>query len=449
VDPDLIQRHSKPVPRYTSYPTAPHFHEGVDDITYGSWLEALPSGSRLSLYLHIPYCDRLCWFCGCHTKQTLRYEPIATYLGFLFKEIAAVGARVAGRGEVVAVHLGGGSPSMLRPDDIFALDTHLRENFRFSDEFEYSIEMDPNDMDDARYDALGAIGISRASLGVQDFDPRVQAAVNRIQTFEQTRDVVVAMRERGVGSINLDLLYGLPHQTVDSVLKTVGQVISLRPDRVAIFGYAHVPWMKTHQKMIDESVLPDAAERFGQARAGAAALLAAGYEQIGMDHFALPNDSLAIAARRGKVRRNFQGYTTDVAAALIGFGASAISQLPAGYAQNIVATGEYERRVGNSGLAIAKGIALSEEDSLRAYVIGRLMCDFAVCGSELRERFGDLSGVILDEMAQAKLDDQDGFVDFDGEWLKVTERGKPFVRSVAAVFDARLRVGGARYSLAI
>lgn len=446
---ELIERYSRPVPRYTSYPTAPHFHAGVGNGLYRSWLRALPAEAGLSLYLHIPYCDRLCWFCGCHTKQTLRYEPIAAYLKALFAEIEAVAREAAGRGKVVAVHFGGGSPSMLRPDDIVALDAKLRANFVFAGDLEYSIEMDPNDMDEARYDALGAIGITRASLGVQDFDPRVQVAVNRIQSFEQTRDVVMAMRKRGVRSVNLDVLYGLPHQSVDTVLATIEQVLSLDPDRVAAFGYAHVPWMKAHQKMIDEAALPDIHARFEQARAAGAALVAAGYQAVGMDHFAKPSDGLAVAARQGVLHRNFQGYTTDAATALIGLGASAISQLPGGYAQNIVATGEYQKAAMSSGMAIAKGIALDAGDRARAYVIERLMCDFGVSRPRLVAQFGPLAEPILAEMELAVANDRDGLLEFGGDVFAVRDKGQPFVRSIAALFDARLLVAGARYSLAV
>ncbi len=443
VSPELVERYSKPVPRYTSYPTAPHFHPGVDNATYWSWLEQIDPDARLSLYMHIPYCDRLCWFCGCHTKQILRYEPIAKYLKSLHAEIRAVAERLNSRGKVVALHLGGGSPSMLAPDDTRALNDLVRTSFAFADDAEISIEMDPNDMDGARYDALAEIGVTRASLGVQDFNEQVQAAINRLQT------VVDAMRERGIGSVNLDVLYGLPHQTLDTIQATVEQALSLDPDRMALFGYAHVPWMKTHQRMIDEAALPDIQGRFEQARAAAAQIVGAGYDAIGFDHFAKPADKMAIAARAGKLHRNFQGYTVDAPDALIGFGASAIGQLPQGYVQNIVPTGEYQRQVEASGTAIAKGVAFTAEDRLRAHVIERLMCDFAVSRQELRERFGPLAGAVLKEMQLVVSSDRDGLVEFDGDLFRVTGRGRPFIRSIAAAFDSYLQVGGARYSLAV
>lgn len=446
---ELVERYSKPVPRYTSYPTAPHFHEGINNAVYWDWLAQLPQDAALSLYIHIPYCDRLCWFCGCHTKQVKRYEPIATYLRSLKSEIEAVSGRLGGRGRVVALHLGGGSPSMLTPEDFAALNELLRTSFAFAGDAEISIEIDPNDMDEARYDALAAIGVTRVSIGVQDFDPKVQMAINRLQTFEQTRAVVDGMRARGVGSVNLDVLYGLPHQTIETVCSTIEKALLLAPDRLALFGYAHVPWLKTHQRMIDEAALPSAQSRFEQARAAARQIVAAGYDAIGIDHFARPDDRLAIAARTGRLHRNFQGYTTDAPDALLGFGASAIGQLPQGYVQNTVATGEYQRQVGTGGTAIARGVALTDEDRLRAYVIERLMCDFAVSRSGLQRLFGDAAAPVLAEMQLAITFDTDGIVQMDGDLFRIMPEGRPFVRSIAAAFDSYLKVGGARYSMAV
>jgi oxygen-independent coproporphyrinogen-3 oxidase len=446
---ELVHGYAKPVPRYTSYPTAPHFHAGIGNDQYRQWLAALPDDATLSLYLHIPFCDRLCWFCACHTKQTLRYAPVSRYLTALNAEIDGVARLLGGRGRVVAIHLGGGSPSLLAPADLIALNAVLRDRFAMNEAMEFSIEIDPNDMDDGRCDALAAIGITRVSLGVQDFNPRVQAAINRLQTYEQTKTVVDAMRRRGVGSVNLDVLYGLPHQTVHSVETTVHQALSLQPDRLAVFGYAHVPWMKSHQRMIDEAALPGIDERFEQARAATARILAAGYAGIGFDHFARPEDSLAIAARQGRLHRNFQGYTADSAVALIGFGASAIGRLPQGYVQNTAATGVYQRQVEASGTAIARGIAFTADDHVRSYAIERLLCDFSLSWTDLEARFGEAARPLLGEMAELAACDTDGLTGFDGDQLSITPRGRPFVRSIAASFDAYLFEGEARYSIAI
>ncbi|MBX9469005.1 MAG: oxygen-independent coproporphyrinogen III oxidase [Rhizobium sp.] len=445
----LLTKYSAAVPRYTSYPTAPHFHEGVDCGKYAQWLQAITAKERISLYLHIPYCDRLCWFCACHTKHTLKYEPISIYLESLKKEIAAVGALVSRDAAVTAVHFGGGSPTMLRPDDMIDLMASLRAAFRFADDVEISVEMDPNDLDEPRYDALGAIGMTRASLGVQDFHPEVQKAINRIQTFEQTKSVVDAVRARGVHSVNCDILYGLPHQTEATVAETVKDILSLAPDRIALFGYAHVPWMKKHQTMIKEEVLPGLEERFAQMNLAASMLVEAGYEPVGIDHFALPTDSMAIAAREGRLRRNFQGYTDDAAEALIGLGASSIGQLPQGYVQNMPATGEYQRMADAGSLPVVRGIEVSDDDRLRRRVIEEIMCRFAFSFADLKSEFGHAVDAIIMEAKAFSQSNQDGICLIEGDRFVITEAGRPFARTIAAVFDSYLSTGKGRHSIAV
>ena len=444
-----IERLSSPVPRYTSYPTAPHFSESIGPHVYADWLGRLGAANRLSLYAHIPYCDRLCWFCACHTKHTLRYEPVEAYLRGLFAEITTVGIRISRDAPVTALHFGGGSPTLLRPADMIALKTHLKKHFAFSGDAEIAVEMDPNDLDDGRHDALAEIGMTRASLGIQDFDPQVQKAINRIQTFEQTRGVVEAARERGVRSVNCDLLYGLPHQTMETLAETVRGVLSLAPDRIALFGYAHVPWMKKHQTMIQAAALPGIVERFHQMTMAAKMLVAAGYVAIGIDHFALPADRLAIAARNGTLRRNFQGYTEDQADALIGLGASAIGQLPEGFVQNMPATGEYLRRVEEGGLAAARGYALTAEDRARAFVIEKVMCDFGFSFSDLAARHPAFAAAIRAEATCFIATDRDGLCRLEGDRLTLTPTGRPFARMVAAVFDVHLSTGRGRHSIAV
>jgi oxygen-independent coproporphyrinogen-3 oxidase len=445
----LLAKYSGAVPRYTSYPTAPHFHTGVNCDIYSQWLSELSSDGNLSLYIHIPYCDRLCWFCACHTKQTLRYEPITTYLAALRREIAAIGAKVPAGMRVTAIHFGGGSPTMLRPQDMIDLMACLKASFAVASDAEISVEMDPNDLDEARYDALAEIGLTRASLGVQDFDPVVQQAINRIQTFEQTKSVVDAVRARGVGSVNCDVLYGLPHQTLEGVGRTLSDILSLSPDRVALFGYAHVPWMKKHQTMIPENALPDVAERFRQSAFASQILLDAGYQPIGIDHFAKPSDSMAVAARTGTLRRNFQGYTTDSADALIGLGASSISQLPQGHVQNMPATGEYQRMVEGEGLAAVRGVELSEDDRMRAYVIERLMCDFGFDFMPLLARFPQGAHELISEARAFARRNPDDICRVGNASFSITTEGRPFTRTIAAVFDRYLDSGRGRHSIAV
>lgn len=449
MSPELVLKLSAPVPRYTSYPTAPHFHAGVTAADYGRWLAEIPNDAKLSLYLHIPFCDRLCWFCACHTKQTLKYDPVAAYLDALIAEIALVGRHLGGRGRVTAVHYGGGSPTMMKPADMKRVDAALRAAMRFDPGAEVSVEIDPNDITPDKYAALAEIDLTRASLGVQDFDPRVQQAINRIQTFEQTRDVIDNVRSHGARSVNIDLLYGLPHQTRASVEATLRQVLTLKPDRIALFGYAHVPWMKKHQTMISDSLLPGAVERFAQSNRAASILKAEGYQGIGIDHFALPDDSMAVAAREGRLKRNFQGYTDDAPDALIGLGASSIGQLPQGYVQNQPASGEYQKTVAAGSLATVRGYALEDDDRLRARVIEKLMCDFAFSGKALTDEFGAPAEALLDEAKYLIEADPEKLFCRKGDRYFITAKGRPFARSVAAGFDAYFGVGEARHSMAV
>lgn len=439
---------SDTAPRYTSYPTAPHFHAGIDAGVVEGWIAAIPEGEALSLYIHVPFCDRLCWFCACHTKQTNRYEPVTAFLEALYAEIATVSALVGKRAHVAALHFGGGSPTLLTPPDLHALMDALRTAFVFAPDASVSVEIDPNDIDEGKLDALAGMGMTRASLGIQDFDERVQKAINREQSFEDTAAVVHGLRARGVPSVNLDVLYGLPHQSVESVSQTIRKVLSLAPDRIALFGYAHVPWFKKHQTMIDEKVLPGPDARLKQSLAAADIIVRSGYEAIGLDHFARADDSLARAARQGGLRRNFQGYTDDPCDTLIGLGPSSVSRYPQGYAQNITATGTYQRRVLDGGLATARGVAFSDDDRLRAWVIERLMCDFRFSASEAAGRFGAPAQAVLDE-ASLMAGEPDPLLVREGAFYVVPDGRRPLVRLAAARFDSYLATGNARHSAAV
>jgi len=445
----LAEKYGAPVPRYTSYPTAPHFDEGVGEEKYREWLAALTGNDTLSLYLHVPFCDRLCWFCGCHTKQTLKYDPIATYLEPLLAEIDLVSGVIADAPKVTGVHLGGGSPSMLKPEDLWRLISRLREKFSFSDTPEISIEVDPGDVTPERVAGMVRAGLSRVSIGVQDFDEKVQEAINRPQSYELTRNVVEQMRDAGVRSVNLDVLYGLPFQTEMTLNKTIEQVVMLKPDRVALFGYAHVPWMKKHQNLIDETQLADINGRFSQAQMAAQLLVNAGFVRIGFDHFARFDDTLAVATRTGRLRRNFQGYTNDPASALIGLGASSIGETRQGYVQNIVGTGRYMEEVRAGKLPVARGVELTKEDIARRWVIERLMCDMVLPTRDAIEHLGDLAQGLLAEAAQLADKDEDGLFVAEEGGFRVTEVGRPFVRVLAAHFDAYLNKGKGRHSVAI
>ena len=437
---DLVERHAAPLPRYTSYPTANHFSPSIDAAAYGQWIAALPDGAALSLYLHIPYCRELCWYCGCSTKAVRRYEPVESYLDLLCAEISAVARRLPTRHRVTHVHFGGGSPDILSPADIIRLGAEIRGAFEIDRAAEIAVEIDPRLLDEARAEAFASIGVNRVSIGVQDFDQKVQRAIGRVQSYDTTRRAVELFRARGVGSINVDLVYGLPHQTVESVTRTIREVLSLAPDRIAIFGYAHLPSRLKHQRLIDAAALPGPGGRHRQSTRLAEILIAAGYLQLGLDHFARSGDRLASEA----LNRNFQGYTTDQADALIGLGASAISRLPQGYAQNAVATDDYGRRLEAHGLATQRGFRLTADDRLRAFVIERLMCDFAFSSREIVRRFGSRSAPVLDEAEALIEGDRDGLVQRTSDGFRMTDRGRPFVRNVCARFDAYLDPDTAR-----
>lgn len=446
---NLLSKYALMVPRYTSYPTAPHFHDGVGPDQYAAWLGDLPASSSLSLYVHIPFCDTMCWFCGCNTKVTQKYKPLVGYMDGLLDEISHVARLVKDGPPVTNIHWGGGSPTILTPEDTLRLAGHIRDQFKSADNAEFAVEIDPRDFDEGRITALAEAGLTRASIGVQDFDPKVQKAINRVQSFEETETAVKALRGQGVASINIDAMYGLPYQGLKEVEHTLAQVLRLRPDRVALFGYAHVPWMKSHQKLIKEEALPDLAERHAQAAFASDYLGKAGYVRIGFDHFALPDDSLGKAALDGTLKRNFQGYTTDEAACLIGLGASAISRLPQGYVQNDPATAQYLAKVNRGELTAVKGVELSDDDVMRAWVIERLICDMRLLASDVKAEFGVAAAPILAEMAA--MDDflADGLIERTEDGFVLTDRGRPFVRTICARFDAYLNKGAARHSVAV
>ena len=446
---DIVSRLSAPVPRYTSYPTAPHFHDGVGEAEYRNWLGQLPESDGLSLYVHIPFCDRMCWFCGCHTKQINRYDPIPPYLSAVRQEIGLLREAIGFSPVLNRVHLGGGSPSMLRRDDLEALRSTIDTHFRLHENTEISIEIDPSDLTGEEFEAYKAFGVTRASIGVQDFDERVQKAINRPQTFKQTAAVVEGLRGVGVRSLNIDALYGLPYQTEETVSHSIEQVRTLEPDRVALFGYAHVPWMKPNQKLIPEVALPDPLARVRQANAASDILQDGGYMPIGMDHFALPQDSLAIAATEGRLRRNFQGYTDDPCATLLGIGTSSIGRLPAGYTQNDTATGNYMRAVASGRLPVSRGIELTDEDKLHADIIENLMCRYSFSISALRGDHGSLTDQIVSHIQDALDADTYDLAEFDGDTFRIRPHGHGFVRTVASWFDTRMKQKAARYSMAV
>ncbi|MFG1361231.1 oxygen-independent coproporphyrinogen III oxidase [Xanthobacter pseudotagetidis] len=435
--PDLLARYSRPVPRYTSYPTAPHF-SAMDGETYARWLADAPAEAAVSAYVHVPFCAELCLYCGCHTQVARTRVPVEAYARRLVEEIGLVAARVPGHRRLTHLHFGGGTPTMLEDADFAAVMGALRTAFDFAPDAEIAIEIDPRVMDAGKARVLAREGFNRASLGVQDFEPKVQAAIGRTQSFETTRAVVEALRAEGIGAINLDLMYGLPHQDEASVRRTVEAALTLDPSRIAVFGYAHVPWMKKHQALIPEAQLPGPEARLAQAEAVAALLGDHGYAAVGLDHFARAEDAMAARARAGTLKRNFQGYTTDDAPLLLGFGTSAIGALPQGYAQNIASTPLWHKAVAEGRLPVARGIAVTAEDRLRRDVIERLMCDLEVDLDAACDRHGFARGTFAAEFAGMADLVADGLAEVSGGVVRVPEAARAFTRVACARFDARL-----------
>ena len=435
----IAERH---VPRYTSYPTAPHFTGEIGSKTYAEWLALLPKTASVSLYIHVPFCVELCHYCGCTTKATRSRDPIDAYVNVLRKELDLLQG-IGGR-KVTHLHWGGGTPSILGADSLCSVVESLARRFDFSELQEHAIELDPRRTEPEIVRALANLGVTRASLGVQDFTPAVQHAMGRVQPFDLVKRVTGNLRDAGIKAINFDLMYGLPNQTVSDAACTASGAASLRPDRIALFGYAHVPWFKTHQRLIDSSLLPGVSERLGQSAAASKTLCDAGYIPVGLDHFALPDDPLAVAAEDSTLRRNFQGYTTDQSPVLIGLGASAIGRMPQGYVQNAPDTAGYSRAINAGTFATVRGVALSEEDRVRAAIIERLMCEFAV---DLAD-FGGTEQLVteienLNELTEA------GLVIVAGSRITVTESGRPFVRLAAAAFDSYLSRANTQHSIAV
>jgi oxygen-independent coproporphyrinogen-3 oxidase len=433
---DLAQSYGQDrLPRYTSYPTAPHFSPAIGEQDYRSWLKSISVQQPASIYLHVPFCRSMCWYCGCHTSVTKRDEPIATYAAGLRTEAQLVAETIGQRMPISHVHFGGGTPTIMSPEMFADLVGALRYSFFVLPDAEIAVEIDPRTLSEQMTEALGYCRVNRASLGVQ--------------SFEQTAASVERLRRVGVKRINFDLLYGLPLQTVDSCLDTVAKCVELRPDRFSVFCYAHIPSIKKHQRKNDEDALPDSIERHLQSETIAEALMDTGYVRIGLDHFALPDDNLAIARQDGRLRRNFQGYTDDSADTLIGLGASAIGRMPQGFIQNVVPTRDYLTRVAEGRLATAKGYRFTAEDRFRADIIERIMCDLAVDLPRISQIHGrDHRSAIVDRPRIESLI-ADGAVTMVDDRLSISDGAAFLVRSVASAFDAHLAHSAATHSRAV
>lgn len=423
------------VPRYTSYPTAPHFAGGVTPEVFTSWIEAIPAGSEISLYIHVPFCRRLCWFCACRTQGTSSDEPVRAYARVLKAEIAMLKRHLAPGVRLSRLHWGGGTPTLMPADMMRDLADAVFQAVPMAEGAEFSVEIDPNEIDAARLDALVAAGMNRASIGVQDFDPEIQKTIGREQSYELTRDVADMIRDRGVRSLNADILYGLPHQTRERISDSVQKLLSLSPDRVALYGYAHVPWMSRRQQMIPSDAMPTPEERLGLFEAARQLFAWDGYDEVGIDHFARPGDGLAVAAREGRLRRNFQGYTDDQSPVLVGLGASSISRFPQGYAQNASATAAHTKAVREGQFSTHRGHVFQGEDKMRARIIEALMCDFRVDMEEILSSFA-ITPERLDGMFSTVVRAFPGMVARDADGIAIPPHGRPLTRMIARAFDA-------------
>jgi len=441
----LISRHDANLPRYTSYPTAARFSSEIQGADWSDWLSDVPADEAISLYVHIPFCRTLCWYCACNTRAVNREETIRSYVDLLLVEAGLVARALGRRQRVARLHLGGGTPNMLPPSEMDRLLAGLRAAFDFVPGVDVAAELDPAVLTRDWVQGAARQGLTRASLGVQDLSPRVQRAINRIEPFETVVRAADWLRDAGVDALNLDLMYGLPLQSRSDLLATLDLVTTLRPARIALFGYAHVPWMKPHQKLIHESDLPGPAERFAQSQAAAEYLAEAGYQAIGLDHFALPGDSLAVAARSGRLHRNFQGYTTDDAPTLIGLGASSIGRCSQGFVQNHTVERDWRAAVSDGRLPVARGLGLTPDDRRRADVIERLMCDLAVDLTEVERRHGPAPDRFSAALARLAPLVEDELVTCAEGSIAMTDLGRPFVRLACAAFDTTLEPSGTRH----
>lgn len=429
----ILAKYNFQVPRYTSFPPATQFREVESSERYAKWLSH--AGKNISLYVHIPFCARLCYYCGCHMRVVNNYQPVLDYIDVLKTEISLLKNHLPDNTEISHIHFGGGSPTILRPRDFTHLVKAIEKAIPFAPNIEFGIEADPRNLSEAKIAAYAKCGVNRISLGVQDFDDTVLGLINRPQPFHSTYNSVESCRTYGIDDINFDLMYGLPGQSRDSILKTLDLAVSLKPSRIAYFGYAHVPWMKRHMNLMPQDRIPAAKDRYELQEAGAEYLESAGYTPIGIDHFCLPNDSMRIAHDTKKLYRNFQGYTTDGASYLIGIGASSISSFPEGYAQNRVDTKSYMDEVRLNSLPIKKMLLLKKEDYPIKKIIEELMCYMQVDLNAIKREFSLPANIFQQEENQLKVLEEDGIVGFRNGILTIKPEYRVLARVVCEVFD--------------
>jgi oxygen-independent coproporphyrinogen-3 oxidase len=440
IDLNLLRKYSRQGPRYTSYPPAPLFTPSFGPNEYLDEIErtnSANSASDISLYFHFPFCDTLCYFCGCTMQITHSRDQISEYNKYIKREIDLITPKVCKNRKVRQLHWGGGTPSYLNPDEIRSVGQHIRDRFNFADDIEAGVEVDPRELTRDHMAAFREAGFNRVSMGVQDFDPKVQKAVNRVQPESTTLDAVRWCRELGFASLNMDLIYGLPYQTLASFEKTIDKILEIRPDRIAVFHYAHVPWMKKHQNVLPEDAMPSSEEKLEIFKMSIEKLMAAGYWNIGMDHFALYDDELAKAQRDHTLYRNFQGYSTKAGCDLYGFGMSAIGQFTDSYQQNVKSIPEYYKRIDANQPATYVGYRMTADDHIRKEVVMSIMCDMKLNIPTIEKRF-EISFITYFDQALIKLKEfvDDGLVTITPETIQVNGVGRLIIRNIAMCFDA-------------
>lgn len=425
---DNILKFDRAVPRYTSYPTAPNFKT----IKNGeNQCPMVNDGEVVSLYIHIPFCPKMCWYCGCNTKITKKYDPVSDYVALLLKEINLIKNHQNHGLNVSHIHFGGGSPGMLSSQDFKKIMTSIVSQFNVLPEAEIAIELDPRGVTEDRVQSYAKMGVNRVSLGTQDFNDDVLKAVNRAQPFQLSYDAVNLFRAYGIDHFNLDLIYGLPHQTPEKMKHTIDLALSLDPDRISLFGYAHVPWIKKHMRLIDEETLPGKSLRLDLFETGAGILEGCGYVPIGIDHFTKPDDSMALALKQKNLKRNFQGYTTDQSDVMVGIGVSSIGKTRDAYFQNYGDMPAYREAIESGKLPLAKSCDLTDQDKIRAEIIECIMCDFEI-------NLSNYEGDYTDEINSLNVYQDQGFLDINGATINIHKQARPIARLVCAVFDRYL-----------
>ncbi|MBN1406927.1 MAG: oxygen-independent coproporphyrinogen III oxidase [Calditrichaceae bacterium] len=443
VDIDLLKKYDRPGPRYTSYPTAPYFHEGVGVEVFETHLknddQAL-ANKDISLYFHLPFCDTLCYFCGCNMMVTRNRQKIETYIDYLEKEMALLKSKISPERKIVQLHWGGGTPTHLSPEQIRRLGRLIQKYFDFKDTAEVSVEIDPRELTRDHMVALKEVGFNRCSMGVQDFNPKVQKTVNRIQPEDLTRQTVGWAKELGFESLNLDLMYGLPYQTVDTFEKTIDSILNMKPDRLAVFNYAHLPQMIKHQRLIKDEWLPSPDIKLQLLKLSIEKLTSNGFVYIGMDHFARPEDELTLAMKNSTLYRNFQGYSTHAGINLLAVGITSISMLSDLYVQNYKTLDEYYRKLDEGEIPVMRGVELNEDDQLRREVITELMCNFRLQKEKIESKYKiEFDSYFADALKALKQFEDDELVELAGDQITVTTAGRLLVRNIAMNFDFYLK----------